>query len=1273
MSNQNSLAATAPVVDSIAAPRLNRLRLLLILTTNLLACSLLDCNLNDGALADEPHQNAVSTWSFDGELEGVVGNVRQTAGPRSPEFPDLAPANRAIKLDGRGSRIVVAHNESLQFTGGDAITIQAWVSARRAKSGSHRYVIGKGRTNSKGFRRDNQNWAVRLTEKAGDHQLSFLFASDNDGGVNWHRWTSEQTVTAGDGWHHLAVSYRFGDPESIRGWIDGQVVQGKWDMAGATTASPITDKDDVWIGSSMGGSASSSFFGSLDSISVHRRLFDDEEVERLYQRDESIERVSSVEKPTMPELGELEPGIVHHHLIEGIPIEAAWPEREDLADLNQADHPGSRWSSQSFLIPRLPMRFDDWGIRSDWKSTVLLRVAADVRLPTDRRRYMLRARSLARLWIDGKLVAQTQPQKTSAPSGEEPITPLAEPPHPGLRVKGYRQQEVFAEYEFDHDEPTKVCRVVLELIAGGKNQRTETGEVCAAIETADGKSFDVLVPQSGDQENLSLQEPFAGNAIQRAEYSLRQFERDLRRRLAASQQSYWQRRHERARQWADQNPPPPIPAVNQTAASPVDAFLVAEIERQRKLSSQAKGDASKHPFFTEVDPLLQEHCIRCHGRANKGGLRLDSHAAAIAGGDSGWAAVVPGDPDDSELVLRLQSDDPDTRMPPEGEGLDRKSIESITKWIRDGAEWPRQTIDPKQFVTTDPVDDASFLRRAFLDTVGVPPTEQEAIEFLSDSQADRRAKLIDRLLDDDRVADHLVSDWQDMLAENPTLLNTSLNSTGPFRFFLHDAFVDRKPIDRIVTELILMRGDRHTGGSAGFGVAGENDSPLAAKAHIVASGLLAVDLQCARCHDSPFHSTTQEDLFSIAAMLNRKPLKIPATSRVPKAFFDQQQREPLIEATFTGDQPVEPTWPLGRFTGMGDNESVDEFLQNPADSRDRLAALITAPQNTRFPAVIVNRVWTRLMGAGLVASLNDWEHTEPNHPQLLQWLSHQFVASGYDIRHLMKLIMTSDVYARQPVDLEQPINDSVVLFAAPIARRLTAEQVVDSLFAATGREMDCEELTFVHDGRRPLANRLTLGKPTRAWMFATLNNERDRPSLSLPQARQIVDVLQAFGWNGSRQKPIHQRESDANVLQPGILANGVLTMSLSRAAVDSPLAELAVDASKPGQLVDSLFLRFLSRYPSQDERRFFSKQLAGGFANRVIPDSQRSQPPTAKPLPLVHWFNHLRPRANEIQQEIERRVRSGPAADPRLEPHWRQRYEDVVWSLINHDEFVWMP
>ena len=192
-------------------------------------------------------------------------------------------------------------------------------------------------------------------------------------------------------------------------------------------------------------------------------------------------------------------------------------------------------------------------------------------------------------------------------------------------------------------------------------------------------------------------------------------------------------------------------------------------------------------------------------------------------------------------------------------------------------------------------------------------------------------------------------------------------------------------------------------------------------------------------------------------------------------------------------------------------------------------------------------------------------------------------------------------------------------------------------------------------------------------MFAGLNNERDRPSLSLPRAQPIVDVLEAFGWTGTRQQPIAQRETDPNLLQPGILANGTLSMSLTRASDRSQLAELALDAPSPESLLETLFLRFLARYPSELERADLLPALADGFGSRAVPADQVQPSPALSPLPQATWSNHLVPEANDIQEQWQRRVLRGPPVDPRLQTQWREVYEDIIWSLVNHREFAWVP
>ena len=221
--------------------------------------------------------------------------------------------------------------------------------------------------------------------------------------------------------------------------------------------------------------------------------------------------------------------------------------------------------------------------------------------------------------------------------------------------------------------------------------------------------------------------------------------------------------------------------------------------------------------------------------------------------------------------------------------------------------------------------------------------------------------------------------------------------------------------------------------------------------------------------------------------------------------------------------------------------------------------------------------------------------------------------------------------------------------------------------------MDVEELTFDPDGRRPADVMISLGHPRRAWEFVSLSNERDRPSLALPRAQAVSDVLRAFGWNASRPAPVHDREVAPDVLQPGVLANSTLSTWVTRASEDSELAELAVDAESPDGLVESLFFRFLGRPPTSAERQMATRGLADGFESRVLPSDERVPKKVLPPLKRVSWTNHLHKDANSLKIVAEARASDGDPPDPRLRSGWRERYEDVVWSLINTPEFVWIP
>ncbi|WP_256200213.1 DUF1553 domain-containing protein [Verrucomicrobium spinosum] len=176
---------------------------------------------------------------------------------------------------------------------------------------------------------------------------------------------------------------------------------------------------------------------------------------------------------------------------------------------------------------------------------------------------------------------------------------------------------------------------------------------------------------------------------------------------------------------------------------------------------------------------------------------------------------------------------------------------------------------------------------------------------------------------------------------------------------------------------------------------------------------------------------------------------------------------------------------------MSSESAAASLAMKPDDSRDRLAALLTAPQNTRFAQVVVNRFWQQLMGRGIVEPVEDWEKGRPSHPELLEWLSREFVRSGYSAKAIQRLILNSHAYQRQ---VDPMLAGQEPLFVSPAPRRLAAEQIVDSLFTATGKPFALEEMSLDVDGDRKADFALALGKPRRAWMLASTSNERDRPS-----------------------------------------------------------------------------------------------------------------------------------------------------------------------------------
>lgn len=1051
------------------------------------------------------------------------GPLKLTLGAAAPQYPLFDVDNRALELPQQPGRVVIddpGAESPLDFAAGDPITIEAWVSPQH-RNGSYIYIIGKGRTHRAGFSPDNQNWSLRLcgSDSVG---ISFLYRDADN--ASYHRWDSEKTIAVGDGWHHVAITYVFGEKGSLHGYIDGQPVKGAWDMGGDTGAAPLVDDDQVWIGSAMGGSPGSSFHGQIDEVALYRNVLSADAIKKRFRYE--------APKPTF-DVAQLPVDAVRVELYEGIPNRKSWDFRQPRFI--------EAYEIPTFAFLDARQKYNGDSVRIDRPNPYLLRAAGRVTLPDGEQRLLVRSRNSARVYIDGELIGQTPFHNISGSAHGRVVDPdrsLA----PNIRPLQRGDQEKVFTITGDGGEHI----VAFEMIVGGGNRRQTFGESSVSVATPDG-DFHLLSPR--DEMQIAVTDeawlPFA--AEQRQMYR----ELNFRRRAEIDEaKPYWDKRHAHAKKYVAGLEAIEVPAVNKLA------------------------DPYQKATRNDVDNFLN---------------------VALA----------------------------------------------------DAEELPSQ-----------PIDDLAFLRRLSLDIVGQIPTPELIAQYQKQPAGERRAWAINRLLADDGWADHWVGYWQDALAENPNIVNPTLNNTGPFRWFLYEAFQDNKPFDRLVTELVMMEGSSRLGGAAGFSVASQNDSPMAAKAFVLGQAFLGVQMKCARCHDAPYHDIAQADLFGMGAMLNRSQISVPKSSTVPGGG-----REGIVKSVLKPGEKITPHWAFEQLT-----ESPDAaYLNDADDTREELALLMTAPENKRFAEVIVNRVWKRLMGVGFVEMVDDWETADPTHPELLAYLSRDFVAHGYDLKHLTRQIVSSDAYQRSTVQ-PSPFGFN---YAGPAPRRMTAEQIVDSLFVACEKPLDAGPLNIDLDGSREQSNSTDFGVPSRAWEFISLSNERDRPSLAKPFAAPFVTTMESFGWTGARQNPIAEREKEANVLQPAILANGDLGERFTRLSDDSVFTALALEDVKIDDLTRRIFLRVLTREPDAEELAIFRELLTPGFENRRVdaPITKRG------PLPrgLVSWTNHLDPRANEIVVELEHIVHEGDLPTQRLTPEWRTRMEDALWALMNTPEFVFLP
>ena len=537
-------------------------------------------------------------------------------------------------------------------------------------------------------------------------------------------------------------------------------------------------------------------------------------------------------------------------------------------------------------------------------------------------------------------------------------------------------------------------------------------------------------------------------------------------------------------------------------------------------------------------------------------------------------------------------------------------------------------------------DDATWLRRAWLDVLGTIPPPEVTVRFLADKSADKRARAVDEMLASPLWADHWTAYWDDVWMGRD--MRAPQVDRGAFRAWLHDAFAHNEPWDRMARELLTATGVNSEGGRQRDALANEgtggtpegingavnwtlkylqNPQDMAGAA---SRTLLGLQIQCAQCHDHKTEKWTQKDFQQFAAAFVRTRLV---------ALDDGKQMGQVKRFAVRDLDRAAP-----RFAKMGDTGPIVAAHPTALDGtdlgaqrnvREALATWVTARDNPWFARAIVNRMWGHFLGRGFSDPVDDMRPSNPPVAgAMLDALAADFVASGWDVKHLVRVVVGTEAYslaaaplsdATAKVDPESklwerfrvtPLGPEELLNALIVATRL------DGIVRATGR-MDLDNVRFQVKQRY-------------GFLF-DVDEESDAPDYegTISQALALLDGNVVGGG--------------ARVLPGGALAD--------------VLAAPGDDASK----IEALYVRTLSRFPTAEETATWTKYVADASA---APDPAPPTPPGPKPASKAANGG----KGGKGKPDPLARLETRPPVT--RETARVRAFEDVLWTLLNSSEFV---
>jgi hypothetical protein len=798
-------------------------------------------------------------------------------------------------------------------------------------------------------------------------------------------------------------------------------------------------------------------------------------------------------------------------------------------------------------------------------------------------------------------------------------------------------------------------------------------------------------------------------------------------------------------------------------------------------NNHSKIDDSKIDFARDIQPILAERCLLCHGPDEaEAGLRLDLAEHATRKLDSGETAIRPGEPEASELIRRVTTDDPDKRMPPEGEPLTVDQVRMLREWVEQGGEYSRHwAFEPIRQPTLPPVSDPqwcvngldrfvlakldelgikpspekgreSLIRRLYADLIGLPPTIEELDAFLTDDRPDAYERVVDRLLQSDHFGERWGRHWLDM-ARYADSDGYEKDKPRPnawrYRDWVIDAVNRDLPLDRFAIE--QLAGDLIEGASPMQRLAtafhrqtltntegGADQEQFRVEAtfdrtETTAAVWMALTMGCARCHTHKYDPLSHRDYYRLFAIFNAASetetevlrdrdddAGLLAGYAKQKAQHDaavaslQRQIDDLIAAEdpqakglqteLDALQKSPPQSPLMKVAVLKEQGRTThrlergDFLQpaealtggvpevllelHPLNSRrpdqapDRLdlAIWLVDPNHPLTPRVVVNQIWQRLFGRGLVPTLNDFgvRGERPTHPELLDWLAWRLPRElKWSRKGLIKEIVMSATYRQASRHREElrEIDPTNRWLARQNRVRVEAEVVRDLALASSGLLDPRIGGPSVFPPLPPGVTELSYANNF-SWTLSTGGDRYRRGMYTFFKRTAPHPTLITFDCPDSNTTQVG-RETSNTPLQALTLLNNVV---FAEAAV--AMARRVIDEF-PGDDADRLrgaFRLTLSRYPEQEELDRFGELLTAARGHYA------AHPEDASKLVAIAANDAVEtkptPTADVKTEQAEQTAHASPS-DTAEKASPSDTAELAAWGstlriLINLDEFI---